>query len=215
MMSYYDEGPEKTSDDIVSILDRLEGLILNAKAIPLSASVMIPRDEVVYLVRLAKENLPAEMAEASWIKKEQEKYLERVQYEANEIMDEARRQAELMVSKQEIVRRAQSYANGISVRAREEASRFRVEAENYADQKLAELEIALSNIARSVKAGRDRLSQNIVPLEISRGDGEGEFRQGGDLFEGPSSYEEERTLSSRGQGKGRGQLPYDDFDEDF
>ncbi|MDA8278082.1 MAG: hypothetical protein M0Z45_07790 [Actinomycetota bacterium] len=214
-MSYYEEGPEKTSDDIVSILDRLEVLILNAKAIPLSASVMVPRDEVVYLIRLAKENLPAEMAEANWIKKEQDKYLERVQYEANEIMDEARRQAELMVSKQEIVRRAQSYANGITVRAREEASRFRVEAENYADQKLAELEIALSNIARSVKAGRDRLSQNIVPLEIPRSDGEGEFRQDDDLFDGSLGKEMERTDSTRGRRSGRGQVPYDDFDEDF
>ena len=214
-MSYYNEGPEKTSDDIVSILDRLEGVILNAKAIPLSASVMIPRDEVIYLIRQAKENLPAEMAEANWIKKEQDKYLERVQYEANEIMDEARRQAELMVSKQEIVRRAQSYANGITVRAREEASRFRVEAENYADQKLAELEIALANIARSVKAGRDRLSQNIVPLEIDRGDGEAALRQGDDLFDGPTNVEDERATFSRGQRQGRAQVPYDDFDEDF
>ncbi|MDA8197731.1 MAG: hypothetical protein M0019_11070 [Actinomycetota bacterium] len=214
-MSYYDEGPEKTSDDLVSILDRLEGLIVGAKAIPLSASVMIPRDEIVYLIRLAKENLPAEMAEANWIKKEQDKYLERVQYEANEIMDEARRQAEIMVSKQEIVRRAQSYANGITVRAREEASRFRVEAENYADQKLAELEIALANIAKSVKAGRDRLSQNIVPIEIARGASDEHLRQGDDLFDGSGSFEDTRSLASRGQRSPRRQAPYDDFDEDY
>lgn len=157
-MSKFEEFPTESESELVAALMRMEEIVVNAKAMPLSASVLVSRDEMLFLIDSAKQSLPGELREAAWIVRERSEYLNRVSLEAEEIIDEARARAERMVSKQEIVRQAQSNANRILVRAREDAARLRFDAEDYADQKLAELEIALSRVMKAVKGGRERLA---------------------------------------------------------
>ncbi|MDA8210032.1 MAG: hypothetical protein M0Z92_13685 [Actinomycetota bacterium] len=157
-MSDIEEYDDGSGLGLSEILERIEEIVGTAKAMPLSASVLVSRDEVLHLVRLAKERFPLEMREAQWIVRERAEYLDRVSLEAEEIIQEARGRAERMVSKQEIVRQAQAGANRILVMAREDAARLRFDAEDYADQKLAELEIALAKVMKEVQAGRSKLA---------------------------------------------------------
>ncbi len=178
-MTEFNQYPDGHEPGLAELLDRIEEIVANAKAMPLSASVLISREEVLYLISAAKERFPLEMREAQWIVKERAEYLDRVSLEAEEIIQEARARAERLVSKQEIVRQAQSGANRILVMAREDAARLRSDAEDYADQKLAELEIALSKVMKEIFAGREKLATSSsaeAPL-ASSGDNaiEGEF----------------------------------------
>ena len=157
-MTEYNQYPDGHEPVLAELLDRIEEIVANAKAMPLSASVLISREEVLYLISAAKERFPLEMREAQWIVKERAEYLDRVSLEAEEIIQEARARAERLVSKQEIVRQAQAGANRILVMAREDAARLRSDAEDYADQKLAELEIALSKVMKEIFAGREKLA---------------------------------------------------------
>jgi vacuolar-type H+-ATPase subunit H len=162
--------------DTEVLLKRVVELINNAKSMPLSASVLISKDEVVELLESAIEKLPDELRQARWMLKERQEFLDKVQREADEILEAARTRAERMVQRTEIVREAQHTAKREVDTAREDARRLRHEAEDYCDQKLAAFEIVLERTIKTVQAGREKLSVTPLPPadgEIRLGEAEG------------------------------------------
>ncbi len=135
----------------------------SAKAMPLSASVLVSREELVDLLTAALEQLPDELRQARWLLRERDEFMADRAREAEALMDEVRVQAERMVSRTEIVRQANQVAQRILDDANEEARRMRHEAEDYCDQKLAGMEIVLERIMRTVQAGREKLQATAAP----------------------------------------------------
>jgi vacuolar-type H+-ATPase subunit H len=154
--------------DTEVLLKRVVELINNAKSMPLSASVLISKDEVVELLESAIEKLPDELRQARWMLKERQEFLDKVQREADEILEAARTRAERMVQRTEIVREAQHTAKRSVDTARDNANRLRHEAEDYCDQKLAAFEIVLERTIKTVQAGREKLS--VTPLPPADGE---------------------------------------------
>jgi hypothetical protein len=148
--------------DVETILHRVADLVGNARPMPLSASVMINRDEVLELVEEALSRLPEELRAARWLLRERDEFLAKVQREGDDILDAARVRAERMVQRTEVVRNAQHSARQILDEAETESRRLRHEAEDFCDQKLAQFEIVLDRTLRTVQAGRSRLQS--VPL---------------------------------------------------
>src|SRR5208282_3259766 len=144
---------------------RAVDLVSSAKAMPLSASVLVSREELVDLLSAALERLPDELRQARWLLREREEFMADRAREAEALMDEVRVQAERMVSRTEIVRQANQVAQRILDDANEEARRMRHEAEDYCDQKLAGMEIVLERIMRTVQAGREKL-QATAPAPV-------------------------------------------------
>src|SRR5207253_6460756 len=141
--------------DVETILHRVADLVGNARPMPLSASVMINRDEVLELVEEALSRLPEELRAARWLLKEREEFLAKVQREGDDILEAARARAERMVQRTEIVRSAQATARRTVEDAQDEARRLRHEAEDYCDQKLAAFEIVLERTSKTGAAGRE------------------------------------------------------------
>lgn len=148
--------------DTETLLRRVIEIVHNAKAVPLSASVMITRDEVLELLEDAVERLPQELRAARYMLREREEFLEKTQREADEILDAARSQAERMVQRTEIVREAKGTAQRIVDKARDDARRMRHETEDYCDQKLGAFEIVLDRTIKTVQSGREKL--RVTPL---------------------------------------------------
>jgi hypothetical protein len=148
--------------DVETLLHRVVDLVGNARPMPLSASVMINRDEVLELVEEALSRLPEELRAARWLLREREEFLAKVQREGDDILDAARVRAERMVQRTEVVRSAQHTARALIEEAEAESRRLRHEAEDFCDQKLAQFEIVLDRTIRTVQAGRTRL-QAAVP----------------------------------------------------
>jgi ElaB/YqjD/DUF883 family membrane-anchored ribosome-binding protein len=147
---------------IESILHRLHDLVANAKSMPLSSSVMVPRDEVTSLVQSALDSLPEEVRQARWLLREREEFMAERTREAEALMNEVRAQAEHMVQRTEIVRQANAVAQRILDDANEEARTLRHQAEDFVDQRLASMEIVLERLTRTVHAGRAKLAAPLV-----------------------------------------------------
>lgn len=151
--------------DAEALLRRVVEIIDNAKSMPLSASVLISKDEVVELLADAIERLPDELRQARWMLREREEFLAKTRREADGILESARVRSERMVQRTEIVRQAQNSAARIVEEAQGEARRLAHEADDFCDQKLAAFEITLERTMRSVQAGREKLQATTAIVE--------------------------------------------------
>ena len=142
-----------------ALLNRVAGMISGARALPLSSSVKLDnKEEILELLREASERLPEEVRQGRWMLKEREEYLAATKRQAEELVESARSEAQRLVQRTEILKEAQAQARRVIEEARDEARRLRLEAEDYADQKLAHFEIVLERTLKTVASGRQKLS---------------------------------------------------------
>jgi hypothetical protein len=176
-------APSATTD-VETLLQRVADLISNARPMPLSASVMVNRDEVLELVEEAVHRLPEELRAARWLLKEREEFLAKVQREGDDILEAARVRAERMVERTEVARQARHVARQLVDDAEEAARRLRHEAEDFCDQKLAQFEIILDRTMRTVHAGRSRLQTvDLHAADLDGGSAMEEPVDGGGFFD--------------------------------
>lgn len=154
--------PEPAGDAEGLIRQALE-TVATARAMPLSASVLVARDELVEVLQAALDRFPDELRQARWLLKERDEFIAQRKREAENLLDDVRAQAERMVQRTEIVRQANQVAQRILDDAREEARRLRHEAEDFCDQKLASFEIVLDRTIKTVQAGREKLQATPAP----------------------------------------------------
>ena len=149
-----------------ALLRRVGEMIAGARPMPLSASVMINKDEVLEMLDEALERLPDELRAARWLLKERDEFLAKTRRDADDILDAARARAERMVQRTEVVKAAELRARHTIDAADEEARRLRLECEDYCDQKLASFEIVLERTLKTVAAGRTKLQGNPLSGEV-------------------------------------------------
>jgi cell division septum initiation protein DivIVA len=143
--------------DVEAKLHQLERLIAEAKAVPLSASIMLNRAEVEGLVADVRDALPDELTQARWVIKERDQILERAEADAARLVADARVERDRMVSEQEVAATARRQAERVVEEAGEHARQIRLEAEDYVDAKLANFEVVLQKTLGAVEKGRQKL----------------------------------------------------------
>ncbi|MGH8980530.1 MAG: hypothetical protein ACRDWE_05855, partial [Acidimicrobiales bacterium] len=79
------------------LLRRTVDVVAGAKAMPLSASVLVSRDEVTDLLEAAIDRLPDELRQARWLLRERDEFMMERSREAARLMEDVRAQAERMV----------------------------------------------------------------------------------------------------------------------
>lgn len=166
-MTSYGRGTGDSTEefDVEALLRRALDIIDSAKSMPLSASVIIPRDDIRGVIAACIEALPKEVRQASWLLRERQEFLAKMEREGDEILRAARERAERMVQRSELVREAQRTAQNVLDEAQEEARRLKHEAEDYCDQQLASFEIVLEKTWKTVQGGREKLrGQPVVDL---------------------------------------------------
>lgn len=151
--------------DTEALLLRMRELVETARPMPLSASVLISRDEFADLLDEALDGLPEELRRARWLLKEREEFLAEARRDADDLVEAARTRAEHMVERTEVVREANRVAQSRVNDAEAQARALRHEAEDYIDQKLAGFEVVLDRTMQAVQHGRERLSVHIEPEE--------------------------------------------------
>ena len=149
--------PEYRSPQAEALLRQVIELVEQAKPVPLSASSMINKDEVLQALQAAAQALPEELRAARWLLKEREDFLARVHTEGDQIIATARAQAEQMVQRTELVKAAEEKARKIVADADERARHLKLETEDWCDQKLGAMEIVLQRTMKTVASGRSRL----------------------------------------------------------
>lgn len=160
----FESSPQGELGPIEELLSEAMYLISSAKSMPLSSSVLLPREELLRVLDMALRAIPKEIKQARWMLRERDEYMDRAKLDAAEIIEAARARAEGLVSKSDIVRQATSQANHLTQRAKEDAAKLKRDATDYADQQLASLELTLEGTLRSIKAGRDRLDSAALSI---------------------------------------------------
>ena len=144
---------------VEAILREARDIIENARAMPLSASSMVNKEELLDMIDEAMRRLPDDLRNARWLLKEREEFLAKVTREGDEILELARSRAERLVQRTEVVRTAEQTARRLVETAREESRRMRLETEDYCDQKLKNFESTLGQARDVIATGRRKLQE--------------------------------------------------------
>jgi hypothetical protein len=157
---------DQAAYDVETLLLRLKEMVEMGRSMPMSASVMVNREEVLELVDEAMAILPQELRHARWLLKEREEFLAGARREADDIIEAGRVRAERMVERTEVVREARRVAQSIVDQSEQTGRQLRHEAEDYVDQKLAAFELVLERVMGAVQKGRERLAVVVDPNAI-------------------------------------------------
>src|SRR5262249_52629895 len=88
--------------DVLVLIDNLDDLVHNAKAVPLTDQVRIDRDEIYDILDQMRATIPEEIKQARWIVKERQEMLAEAKREQDRLLQEAREQAVREAARTEI-----------------------------------------------------------------------------------------------------------------
>lgn len=143
--------------DVQERLDELTVMVEDAKSMPLSASCVLNRSQLLDLIEEIRQLLPESVYRADELLADREAVVLDGRREADRILEQARSQADLMVSEHEVYLAAVAESNALRSETAAETSRMRAETDDYIDAKLATFEITLQKTLQTVDRGRERL----------------------------------------------------------
>ncbi|WP_425829060.1 cell division initiation protein [Streptomyces fractus] len=143
--------------DVQKKLDEIVAAVGGARSMPMSASCVINRADLLAMLEEVRQALPGSLAQAQELIGGREQMVEQAHAEAEQIIENARAERGSLISDTEIARRAQAEADRILAEARQEAEEVRAEADDYVDSKLANFEVVLNKTLGSVGRGREKL----------------------------------------------------------
>ncbi len=143
--------------DVDQRLDELAQMVEQAKAVPLSASCMINRAQVLDVIEDIRDALPRSLSDADQLLAEREAVVAEGRLEAQRLIAEAREEQIRMLSQHEIYLVAVAEAEALRAETEDETTRMRRETDDYIDARLATFEITLHKTLTAVERGRDKL----------------------------------------------------------
>ncbi|HPP62943.1 MAG TPA: hypothetical protein PKV01_06860 [Anaerolineales bacterium] len=139
--------------DILHLIDRLEELFNESRAVPLTRNVMVDEDKMLDIIDQMRIAIPEEVKKAQQIIAQKERFLAQAQEESNRTVDIARQKADDLVQRDLIVQEAQRRAEQIVAQARLDADATRRDADDYVVDALSHLQDELEKIASQVRNG--------------------------------------------------------------
>jgi vacuolar-type H+-ATPase subunit H len=143
--------------DSIEKLNTAIAIVEEARGVPLSASCVVHRGEMLEILEGAREFLPADLSGAEDIIAKRDQIIEEGRTSAESMIATAREDVSRMVEQTSIVQAARDAAQRILDEARDVAEDERREVEAYIDGRLATLEVILNKTMEAVARGRERL----------------------------------------------------------
>lgn len=126
--------------DIISLLEYLEEIIETSAKVPLSGKVMINKTEALDILDQVINYLPEEFKKAKWICEEKERILADAIEESERIKAENLEILKKQIENHDITKEAKLRAEEIESQAQKNAKFMRLNARDYANEILSELE---------------------------------------------------------------------------
>ena len=145
-------------DDVKSKLAEITRTIESARAMPMSASCVVNRSELLDQLRDLRALLPEAMTRAQNVLQDKDEVVEAGRREAAQIVEDARAEQARMLTEYEVYAAAEAEAERLVSEARASAESMRSEVDDYVDTKLANFEIVLAKTLRAVERGRQKLA---------------------------------------------------------
>ena len=144
--------------DSVEKLTSAITMVEEARGVPLSASCVVHRGEMLEILDEARAALPTDLEDAEAIISSRDSIIEDGRISADTLVANAREEVARMVEQTSIVAAARDEAKKILDDARVIAEEERIQVEEYIDGRLATLEVILNKTMDAVARGRDRLA---------------------------------------------------------
>jgi len=161
--------------DVIERLDDLAAIVEEAKAMPLSASCLVNRAEVLGLIEEIREMLPMALSHADLVLRDRQSVLEGGRAEANAIIDAAHEEQRRLVSQHEVYLEAIREADAARSTLESELEAMRFETDAYIDGRLAAFEVTLHKTLTTVERGRERLREDAESASQPHEDERGTF----------------------------------------
>lgn len=152
------DDERRRPEGLTGVLDALEQAVGQARAMPMSSSVLVNRAELLDLLAQARSILPGQLAQADEVLADADTVLAEGRRQAEEVVEAARARAAELVGEEEVVRAAHRRAEEILAEAERTAAGLRRDADDYCDRRLADFEIDLGKVLAQVQAGRAKLA---------------------------------------------------------
>jgi vacuolar-type H+-ATPase subunit H len=143
--------------DSIEKLNTAIAIVEEARGVPLSASCVVHRGEMLEILEGARDFLPSDLSGAEDIIAKRDQIIEEGRTSAESMIATAREDVARMVEQTSIVQAARDEAQRILDEARDLAEDERREVEAYIDGRLATLEVILNKTMEAVARGRERL----------------------------------------------------------
>jgi F0F1-type ATP synthase membrane subunit b/b' len=144
--------------DSVEKLTSAITMVEEARGVPLSASCVVHRGEMLELLDEAREALPTDLESAQKLIAARDAIIEEGRVSAEQMIAMAREDVARMVEQTSIVQMARDEARKILDEARTLGDQEKQEVEEYIDGRLATLEVILNKTQDAVARGRERLA---------------------------------------------------------
>jgi cell division septum initiation protein DivIVA len=148
--------------DILHLIDRLEELFNEAKAVPFTHNVVVDEDRMLELIDQMRIAVPDEVKKAQQVVAQRDRVMAQAQEEANRTLTQAREKADQLTHKDMVVQEAQRRAEQIVAQARSDAEAIRIDADNYVVETLMQLEEQLSRLSTQVSNGLRAVQEDQV-----------------------------------------------------
>jgi cell division septum initiation protein DivIVA len=144
--------------DVHAKLEQLRRCLEEARSMPMSASIVVNRSEVLALVDEVRTAMDAAFSESERVVADREAVVDEGRHTAEQIVADAHNERERIISDTDVYRVAKRQADDVLEKAHAEADELRKETDDYVDAKLANFEITLERTMEAVKRGRERLA---------------------------------------------------------
>jgi hypothetical protein len=148
--------------DILQLIDRLEELFNDAKAVPFTHNVVVDEDRMLEIIDQMRIVIPDEVKKAQQVLSQKDRVMAQAQEEADRTLVLAREKAEQVAAKDNIVVEANRRAEAIINQARADAEATRRDADDYVVDTLVQLQDNLEKILNQVRNGVLTLQQERV-----------------------------------------------------
>lgn len=138
-------------------LNQVVALIEGARSMPMSASCVVNRAELLAHLDELRELIPAEMKQAEFVLRDRDEVVEEGRREAERLVAAAREERLRLIAKAEVMQEATREAERLLTEAREQSEQMRAEVDSYVDTKLANFEVVLGRTMAAVEKGREKL----------------------------------------------------------
>ena len=148
-----EQAPAEESNDLLTLLDRLEQALTNAGRVPMTGRLLVDEEALYAILDQIRTSGQAGIRQARAIVRHRDQIMDESQQEAARIIAEATAQAEAMVAEDGLADRSARRAHELLDDAERQAREVEAEADQYAGHVLLALRERLHRIQALLQEG--------------------------------------------------------------
>ena len=164
--------------DLLALLDELEGYLAESSRIPLTGKLLVSEQEVFEIVDRLRQSIPEALHQAQKLNRERERLLQQAREEGEAFINESKSYAEKLTRDSAIAQRAQEEADRMLEDARRVSREIRIAAREYADEIMERLEGNMQKVLSIVRQGREELGMGQAAAAADPGEPRASLQEG-------------------------------------